>query len=310
MGKMLHQLITANYYHLTHGDDRRPLRRSPAPGHHSKPLPQPGFRWNILDYGGGGQEEIDYKRLSTMAGNVFSRPLAMSKRCSSVRGAWHCLWQRFPGQTLRPSPVISTPVSQAAHHLYNLSLEGKRHDGMVQYLVASAVANVFTQVTPMTRKFLAEHLQTRCNRGGPYCGGTAAEQRTPIAAVHQPLHQLLSRTSYSHQLLTSATHTSHLMPATAHPLLKPAAHTNYCAPATQTCYSHQLLTLATRTSDSHQPLTPATRATTGRRRSSSWEVMDSAAGPRPCTSPRRAMRSSLSTTSHVVRSTWSSAARR
>ena len=58
IGKMLHQLITANYYHLTLGPkDRPPLRRDPAPGHRVKPLPQPGFRWNVLDYGGGAREE-------------------------------------------------------------------------------------------------------------------------------------------------------------------------------------------------------------------------------------------------------------
>jgi len=128
IGKMLHQLITANYYHLTLGPkDRPPLRRDPAPGHRVKPLPQPGFRWqgqlvaprvdlpddsapsarlraptataapggprpasaggtpqglraaacrlggskrgcppstgrNVLDYGGGAREEIDYQR--------------------------------------------------------------------------------------------------------------------------------------------------------------------------------------------------------------------------------------------------------
>ena len=46
IGKMLHQIITANYYHLTLGPEARPpLRRDPAPGHGSKPLPQPGFRW-------------------------------------------------------------------------------------------------------------------------------------------------------------------------------------------------------------------------------------------------------------------------
>ena len=52
MGKMLHQLITANYYHLTLGGARPPLRRVPAPGSRMRPLPQPGFRWNVLDYGG------------------------------------------------------------------------------------------------------------------------------------------------------------------------------------------------------------------------------------------------------------------
>ena len=63
-------------------------------------MPDPGFRWNVLDYGGGTREEIDYKRLTTMAGNVFSRPLSTGARCAGVRAAWHCLWQRFPSQDL------------------------------------------------------------------------------------------------------------------------------------------------------------------------------------------------------------------
>ncbi|EOD08229.1 hypothetical protein EMIHUDRAFT_453202 [Emiliania huxleyi CCMP1516] len=71
MGKMVHQLATANYYHFTLGPRQRPaLRGSPAPGSRFRPLPQPGFRWNVLDFGGGGREEIDFERLSSMPGNA------------------------------------------------------------------------------------------------------------------------------------------------------------------------------------------------------------------------------------------------
>eukprot|EP00966_Prymnesium_polylepis_P107993 2500893-Prymnesium_polylepis.1 len=74
---MLHQLVTVNYYHLTLGREARPpLRRGSLPGLSYRRMPQPGFRWNILDFGGGGREEIDYDRVTTMAGNVFSRPLS------------------------------------------------------------------------------------------------------------------------------------------------------------------------------------------------------------------------------------------
>jgi hypothetical protein len=151
MGKMVHQLVTANFYHFTLGPERRPpLRRIAAPGSHFKPLPQPGFRWNVLDYGGGGREEIDYKRLTTMAGNVFSRPLAASTRCAAlgVRAAWHCLWTRFPN-TLpqRASPAPRSAVGTAAVELYNLSLAGRRHDGAVQYLTVAGVMRAFTMPT-------------------------------------------------------------------------------------------------------------------------------------------------------------------
>ena len=185
MGKMIHQLVTANYYHLTLGPQQRPpLRQAPAPGSHFRKLPQPGFRWNVLDFGGGTREEIDYKRLTTMAGNVFSRPLSTGTRCAGVRGAWHCLWQRFPTQHLAPSPSPGTVLGRAAEALYNLSWAGRRPDGLVQYLVAAGVMHVFTQPTPQVQRYLADFLRAICHRGGPYCGGTADEQRTPVVAVH------------------------------------------------------------------------------------------------------------------------------
>ena len=186
IGKMLHQLITANYYHLTLGPkDRPPLRRDPAPGHRVKPLPQPGFRWNVLDYGGGAREEIDYERLVTMPGNIFSRPLSAGRRCDGVRAAWHCLWQRFPNQALpRPAPARRSPLAEAAAALYNLSLSGGSKGGLVQYLVATGVTSAFTEVTPQVQSFISEHLRSICHRGGPYCGGSADEQRTPVTAVH------------------------------------------------------------------------------------------------------------------------------
>ena len=184
IGKMIHQLVTANYYHLTLGDGRPPLRSMPAPGSHFKRIGQPGFRWNVLDYGGGIREEIDYKRLTTMAGNVLSRPLSAGHRCAGVRAAWHCLWQRFPSQRVARSPAISTPIGQAATALYNMSLSGRRQGSLVQYLTVAGVTRVFTQPTPMVQGYISEHLRALCHVGGPYCGGSLEAQRTPIAAVH------------------------------------------------------------------------------------------------------------------------------
>ena len=186
IGKMLHQLVTANYYHLTLGPSRPPLRAAPAPGHHYKPLPQPGFRWNVLDYGGGIKEEIDYKRLTTMPGNVLSRPLSAGRRCAGVRAAWHCLWQRFPSQRLRPAPAPGTPIGEAAHAMYNLSLSGKQPGGFVQYLIAGGVTDAFTQVTAQVRAYIAQHVRVVCHRGGPYCAehGTPDDERTPLVGLH------------------------------------------------------------------------------------------------------------------------------
>ena len=44
-----------------------------------------------------------------------------------MRAAWHCLWQRFPGQSdPRPAPAPTSPLGRAAGALYNLSLAGER----------------------------------------------------------------------------------------------------------------------------------------------------------------------------------------
>jgi len=186
MGKMVHQLATANYYHFTLGPGQRPaLRGSPAPGSRFRPLPQPGFRWNVLDFGGGGREEIDFERLSSMPGNVFSRPLAAGRRCAAVRAAWHCLWHRFPSQPLPHAPARGTAVAQAAEALYNASLAGEQPGGMMQYVAATSVFGAFTQPTQAVRDYLAEHLRAVCHVGGPYCGGGGGDaERTPVAAVH------------------------------------------------------------------------------------------------------------------------------
>lgn len=129
MGKMLHQLITANYYHFTLGPrSRPPIRKGPpVPGAYMRAMPNPGFRWNILDYGGGMREPVDYKRLVTMPGNVFSRPLSGGKRCAAnpgaARGSWHCLWQRFPTQALPPGvPSRRSPIAMEAERLCTRSL--------------------------------------------------------------------------------------------------------------------------------------------------------------------------------------------
>ena len=73
-------------------------------------------------------------------------------------------------------------------------------NGLMQYLVAAGVTDVFTQPTRAVDGFLAEHFRLVCHRPGPYCvgagigasgtggggggGGGGIEQRTPIAAVH------------------------------------------------------------------------------------------------------------------------------
>ena len=63
--------------------------------------------------------------------------------------------------------------------------------GLVQYLIAAGVTDVFTQPTPAVQNYIAEHLRIVCNRPGPYCGGSGGGSdgddgpgRGPIAAVH------------------------------------------------------------------------------------------------------------------------------
>ena len=126
IGKMMHQLVTANYYHLTLSPATRPpLRRAPLPGWNYAQTTQPGFRWNVLDYG---------------ANNVFADPLATGRRCSESRAAWHCLWQRFPQQTPpRSTPPVDSAIGRAAYELYNISLSGERSRSILQYLVMAGV---------------------------------------------------------------------------------------------------------------------------------------------------------------------------
>ena len=126
---MLHQIVTANYYHLTLPPSKKPqLRSAPAPGSHYLPLPSPGFRWNVLDYG---------------AGNVFADPLSAGSRCSHERASWHCIWQRFPQQKhLRTPPPPGSALANAAYELFNLSKAGERKGSMLQYLVVTGVTQV------------------------------------------------------------------------------------------------------------------------------------------------------------------------
>ena len=167
IGKMLHQLITANYYHLTLGPEKRPkLRSAPAPGHHYKPLPQPGFRWNVLDYGGGMQEEIDYKRLVTMPGNVLSRPLSAGRRCKGRPADGRCRPARVPPRPPhRPAwtmgrlrPLLRTPERRLS------SLEARRRP---------------KRPPQATRKSRSLREQA-CGRRGTVCG--SASQHSPTRA--------------------------------------------------------------------------------------------------------------------------------
>lgn len=96
IGKMMHQLTTANYFQLTSSPTqqdknhkRLPLRSAAAPGSHYVRMPDPGFRWNVLDYG---------------KGNIFADPLRHGTRCAKSHSAWHCLWQ-VP--TLTPTPTLA-----------------------------------------------------------------------------------------------------------------------------------------------------------------------------------------------------------
>ena len=96
IGKMMHQLTTANYFQLTSSPTqqdknhkRLPLRSEAAPGSHYVRMPDPGFRWNVLDYG---------------KGNIFADPLRHGTRCAKSHSAWHCLWQVL---TLTPTPTLA-----------------------------------------------------------------------------------------------------------------------------------------------------------------------------------------------------------
>jgi hypothetical protein len=165
--------VTANYYHLTLTPrSRPPLRRTPLPGWSYEKVTQPGFRWNVLDYGGN---------------NVFAGPLREGSTCGgrTAGGAWHCLWQRFPQQASpRAPPPEASPLGRAAHALYNLSMSGTSPRSMVQYLIAAGVAQVFTEPTGQTRGYLRSHLKLLCHKPGPHCGGTPSQLATPVAAIH------------------------------------------------------------------------------------------------------------------------------
>jgi hypothetical protein len=159
IGKMIHQLVTANYFHLTLPPHQRPpLRRTPLPGSTYLRTSQPGFRWNVLDYG---------------MGNVFSDPLATGHRCEGVRSAWHCVWQRFPHQqSVRTPPSAKSALGQAAQALYNTSMSGSHAHSVLQYLVIGGVSQVFSELAPAAREYLSTHLTMLCHVPGPHCGGT------------------------------------------------------------------------------------------------------------------------------------------
>lgn len=175
LGKMLHQLVTANYFHLTH-PSRPPLRRAQLRGEQFHPLAgrQPGFRWQVLD------------TADSLVGRALGRDGDAGCAVTAGRAAWHCVWQRFPYQrATRPPPPAGTALGGAAEALYNASLAGStREGGMVQYLVAAGVMKSFSEPTSSVISYLRRARRVLCHRGGPHCGGSADELATPVAALH------------------------------------------------------------------------------------------------------------------------------
>ena len=171
IGKMIHQIVTANYFHLTlRPKERPPLRRMPLPGWNYLQTTQPGFRWNVMDYG---------------KDNVFADPLSAGVRCPSHKGAWHCVWQRFPQQvSVRTPPPSTSALGKVADELYNMSMAGRHERSMLQYLIVAGVTQVFAEPTVETRSYLRSHLKVLCHTHGPHCGGPPDALHTPVAAIH------------------------------------------------------------------------------------------------------------------------------
>ena len=48
----------------------------------------------------------------------------------------------------------------------------------------TGVTQVFSEPTTEATRYVQDSMRLLCHRGGPHCGGTADEQRTPVAAVH------------------------------------------------------------------------------------------------------------------------------
>jgi len=46
------------------------------------------------------------------------------------------------------------------------------------------VIQVFSEPTVEVTSYVRDRMRLLCHRGGPHCGGSADEQRTPVAAVH------------------------------------------------------------------------------------------------------------------------------
>ena len=129
-------------------------------------MPDPGFRWNVLDYG---------------KGNILADALRHSSgappRCSESHAAWHCLWQRFPHQRAgRGAPPPDSALGTAADELYNLSRSGRATRRLVQYLIMTGVTQVFSEPTTEATRYVKDSMRLLCHRGGPHCGGSADEQ--------------------------------------------------------------------------------------------------------------------------------------
>lgn len=84
------------------------------------------------------------------------------------------------------APPAESPLAAAAAELYNSSRNGSADAAsMVQYLVASAVSEVFMTPSEPLVAYMDQHLKVVCHVPGPYCGGTALEAATPIAAARE-----------------------------------------------------------------------------------------------------------------------------
>ena len=69
---------------------------------------------------------------------------------------------------------LECPRAIHSHLLCSLCHHSCSHDGV----------QVFSEPTVEATSYVRDRMRVLCHRGGPHCGGSADEQRTPVAAVH------------------------------------------------------------------------------------------------------------------------------